>query len=249
MNNNTDSGNLHEREITDLDFSTKSGHILIKLRSPKCRLFSFIDSGSDVSLIKSNIAKKIMREHNLSLYATDITVESVNISPISIDGYINLPLKFGKRLYYHRFYVADNVDFTGALLIGFDFLHKSNAKIECGTINRVILNGKIFKYNLLCPKSNYSSVQSMTSQVDTTKYVTASVKVVGKISIPPNSILPIPVTVNNLPQSNFDILIEDSMSHDNVRIARAICTIKGKKRFVVECANVSVTKLHLIMVM
>ena len=221
------------------DFSNISGHILIKLKTQKRKLLSFIDSGSDVSLVKKNIAHKIMIEQKLTLRSSDIKVESVNSSPVTIDGYINIPFTFGKKKYYHKFFVADGVEFTGAILIGSDFLHKCDAKIQCGNVKKVTLYGKVFKYTLLPHFSDYSSIKA-TKTVNCVKSNRVNyVKVVGNITVPPNSIVRIPVMVHNLPNILTNFLIEDFDEIDAFKVARSICLLKNKSRFMIECANAS----------
>ena len=111
-------------------FNISPKNILVKLKCKDNKLFAFLDSGSEISLIKQSVSDVLCRKYKFKVIKPDLNAESINNNPISLTGIINIPFKFGRHTIYHKFYVAKDVGFSGALLLRIDFLNKANANIQ-----------------------------------------------------------------------------------------------------------------------
>ena len=231
-----ESPTLHAYSVSDADLS---GHILIKLKCANRLLLSFVDSGSEISLIKKSVANILIDRLNLKVHSPDIIINSVSNHEIDIAGFINLPISLGKQRLYSKFYIVEEAHFAGCLLIGSDFCHKANAKIFCGQQKKVVLLNVPHKYKLLPFNSEYiNSISCSKKSNDLNSSI--KVKAVGNYKLQPTSISSIKVCLASFLPVTKSLLIEDCTHfEDEYKIARSVNCISSNKQFSIFCINTS----------
>ena len=247
LNNDSHNSNSH---ILATHNSFVPRNILVKLKSFDRKLYAFLDSGSEINLVKKQVADMLIRNFNLKVHKPDLNAESINNNPIALHGIINIPFKFGRRTIYHRFYIAENVGFTGALLLGIDFLNKADATIKCGNDAKVILHDIIYAYKSKDISHKFASIKVVDVSKAKPKNFIHNVKVSRHTIIPPNTMCLIKVSIDNFNRSAKDTFLIDNEvpSEDEIpliKIARSIVKPNKKGNCLVQCVNVSDTHVKL----
>ena len=214
-----------------------SGHILIKLRVLQMNMISFIDTGSEVSLIKDSVIEPLCRKNKIKIHDSDIIVSSVTNNNLDVTGYVLLPIttRSGGQ-FLHRFYIASNAHYKDALLLGSDFCHASNMEISCGHNKKVKLYNEKYSYSLLQHDETLES--AITSQPMFNKRSHALVRATCKMRIAPNSVAKLPVKISGKQGTNW--LVEDiNANNDGFRLARVLRDGDVQSSFDIFCINSS----------
>lgn len=106
----------------------------------------FVDCGSAISLISSELYQQISAKNNkIKLYPSSTKLQTVNKSPLNVLGQVNLNLdiegtsrKDGRCSTSFQFYIAESL--THHILIGMDFLQTHRAVVDTGRKRLTIIN-------------------------------------------------------------------------------------------------------------
>ena len=90
-----------------------------------------MDTGSAVSLIKHSLAQRLAVNFDLKINASTKRLKTVSGSVLDITGSIDVLFNIGNSSIVHRLVICDDKSiFTGALLLGRDFLNRTDASIS-----------------------------------------------------------------------------------------------------------------------
>lgn len=220
-------------------FGLHTGHILIKLHVYNRSMLSFVDTGSDISLVKSTVVNQLLQNNDIKIFENDINVTSVTNNELDIEGFINLPIRLDNQTLYHRFYVVNNAHYTGGLLLGSDFCHRADAKIQCGKQGYVQLRGINFRYEL---RNFDDTIDRYIKKVNVSpKCKVSFVKIAKSKKVKANSIDTISVSIPKIRFNNTQGYLIEDIFHDNddFRIARSLYDKSNKYKFTVFCVNAS----------
>ena len=234
--------------------------LLIKIPSERRNLLCFLDSGSDISIIKGNVARMFIREGAASMMTSDRQATGVTGDSLTFKGMIDVPLWFNNHKIIHRMYVADDIEFTGAILLGIDFLMRANANLEFGCDGTAKLFGRTFFYTKRPRDENFTSVTS--SKINVTNSSNYEVKIRGSVTIEPFTMVRCPCNVvvgNNIKKignlsnldepnltktlkqrlQNLDIMVKPfNFSHD-LKFESALQRVDKSNNITVGCINAS----------
>ena len=149
-------------------------------------MLSFLDSGSQVSLIKASVAQKLIDSCNLRLRPSSLNLSSVTGNRLNVLGSIDVPFYIGRKRTVHRLIVVENDCFVGGVLLGTDFFGRCSASFKFkGDAGMCILKGIVYKFRKVVPASQGLSVKLVTEDAP----VKSSFKVctAQKTVIPPFS--------------------------------------------------------------
>lgn len=213
-----------------------SRRILISLPTTERKLFSFIDSGSDLCLVKKSVATLLHSDGNGKIKLTDKSAQ--NVSGTSVDLLGLIPITFtlpNNRKLIHNFYVVEDSNFPGALLIGNDLLNRVKAIIKfegnknsCVTIYDNIFMGKSYTQN------DFESVRSI-SPSDITRTLTIHAK--SDTMIPPNSIHPCIASISGTLPFATDISVYDCTDIPGFKIAKSVSSWNHKNTLLIATIN------------
>lgn len=108
---------------------TKDERPMIKIRVNGKKLVAFIDTGSQVSIIKRDVCNN-WRGCKISKAKRDIT--AVNGNDINVEGQTDLYFELGESYKVHACLVVSGVRFPGDLLLGMDFLRRFDFLLSYG---------------------------------------------------------------------------------------------------------------------
>lgn len=109
--------------------------IITKLAGINVRFL--IDSGAAICILNLDAYKRI-KDKNVTLKNTDVTIKSISGTTLNITHYTVLPITLDNRQYMHKFYVVNNqLSEHYDAIIGFDFLRNYKFKL-CLNTNTLI---------------------------------------------------------------------------------------------------------------
>ena len=223
-------------------------NILVRLKVFNNRYFAFLDSGSEISLIKKSVADMLSREFQLKVSKSDLRVWSINKDPIAIRGILNVPFKFGRTTVYNKFYIAEDVGFTGAFLLGIDFLNKANAIIQCGDKNKVTLHNVVYSFRDIKHANAHVSVEAVKGNESSNIGSICSLELAKNCIIAPFSISVVKANVQNFFENNSYMIehaIHDSLDMPFLRVARCLVQPNKKGNCLIQCINASYKTIKL----
>ena len=207
---------------------------MVRFRATKRKLLSFIDSGSEISLIKLKVAQELVKEENLIIKESDKRAISLTGHQVHFHGMIKLNLLFNGKTFHHNFYITSDANFNGATLIGLDFLHHFNVSMHFGNAKYITVKGQNFKYQSKDEYDEYESIRTIKEQApEIQEYKVINTK---KVVIPANSIYRINAVIVAPDNINENLIIEDATKSDLMKVERALV---NKKRICIGCMNAS----------
>ena len=185
------------------------------------------------------VAKNLSQYNSVPIIAHDISASTVTGQNIEFHGMITVPFLVGSNICYHRFYVVDDVNFVGAVLIGTDFFTRFNVNINYGKNKDVSIEGVKFSCFELQQINSFESVHNVIKLKCNSITTSASIKVVGNVRVPPNCTAPLLATFSSLEIKNSEFLVEPIDGDLDYRIARSIHSTSNGKKFNIAILNAS----------
>ena len=229
------------RDISSV-FKCHDFRVVIKIPSGDRILKSFLDSGSDISLIKENVAKLFLREHTACMTTSNLDANSVTGDKVEIKGVINLPLKIGNEIIMHNFNVVSDLNFAGGILIGLDLLHKLNASIHFGEKNKVILNKVEFTFNEMNKLKSFESIKVVRiNNITDTGIPMYKAHLTESTVIPANTAIALQAHVPSVHKnfSHSDVITTNLLKTDEIKFAKSLCHLDDKNNIFISCINIS----------
>ena len=207
---------------------------MVRFRTKLRRLRSFIDSGSQISLIKLSIAQQIAKEENVLIHESDKRAISLTGHEVKFHGMIKFELMFNGKPFKHNFYITSEANFSGALLIGLDFLHHFDATMHFGAQNLINIKGQSFKYESREDYDDYESVRTLKEEPK----IDQQFRVINNkhVVIPANSIYKINAVIVAPKSNKTNLIVEDALNNQFMKIERALV---NKNRIQIGCMNAS----------
>ena len=223
-------------------FKCSDFRVIINIPAGERVLKSFLDSGSDISLIKENVAKLFLRDRTTCMTISDRDANSVTGERVEIKGIINLPLKIGNRTIMHNFSVVSDLNFVGGALIGLDLLHKLNATIRFGEQNIVVLNNVEFPFNKTKKLNNFESIKVVgINDMSETGIPIYRAYLTNSTIIPANTAIALQAHVPSVHKNYFhsELITTNLMKTEDIKFAKSLCQLNDKNNIYISCINIS----------
>jgi len=102
------------------------GRPTIQVRVNNAVLTAFVDTGSEVTILKASVASNMP---DTKILHSSKTLQGVAGAPMSVLGEMDVGFTIGKSKLLHRVCVADKINFPGDLLMGMDFLRRLDMRL------------------------------------------------------------------------------------------------------------------------
>lgn len=92
----------------------------VSIRIDRNRLRALVDTGAEVSVIKSSVFKTLIQRPEL--HSKSMNLRTANGSPLIVEGIARLRIRIGSQFIHHDFVVAKNLNRN--IIPGRDWLRK-----------------------------------------------------------------------------------------------------------------------------
>lgn len=138
----------HFKRNCNSNFNTKKYLVLLFMRIKifNLEISSIIDSGSQVSLLSSNIIKNL---NLVDIRCTNQIIYTAESEKLNLIGKVLLPMELKKKIQNIKFFISSNL--THKCILGLDFMYKFRFKLRVNTKNVFFHGGNNILQNLsLC---------------------------------------------------------------------------------------------------
>ena len=207
-------------------------------------LLTFLDTGSQISTVKFNLAKQLLATGLYQTRRNDCTAVCANGQKLKMEFQILLNFFVNGKSFLHWCWVSKDVSYPGAILAGLDLIKHLKINMNPVSIYRPITIGGV-NYPIIplskSPKTIKIVVNKISAQVPNVNKEKYSVKVIGKQRAKGSSICHLRCTVqlndnNVVAEKGKTFLVNPCFKKDSgIRIPHAV--VKNNEEFYVPCFN------------